>query len=172
MHGFHNLKVHFMKKIIFALTFVTLIASASGTFAQRKIVGGEIAAGARFGGQSGLTLKKYKNSNRAALEAIAGWNFDNSIKGFALTGLFEKLAPLNSNGQLSGQFGFGATAIFGDKFYLGPTGILGFDWRVKKFPVTMSVDWMPTWILIGTSKFSSLNGAFSVRYIINHKKFD
>jgi hypothetical protein len=82
------------------------------------------------------------------------------------------LAPLNSNSQLSAQFGFGATMIFGDKFYLGPTGIIGFDWRVKKFPVTMSVDWMPTWILIGTSRFSSLNGAFSIRYIINHEKFD
>ena len=145
---------------------------SSEAFSQRKIVGGEIAVGARFGGQSGVTLKKYNSSNRHALEAVAGWNFDNAISGFSLTGLTEKLAPLNSNSQLSAQFGFGATMIFGDKFYLGPTGIIGFDWRVKKVPVTMSVDWMPTWILIGTSRFSSLNGAFSVRYILNHKKFD
>ena len=153
-----------------ALALSFLLPSLSS--AQRKLVGGELAVGARLGGQSGVTLKKYKSSNRNALEAIAGWNFDNSIKGFSLTALAEKLAPLNSNSQLSAQFGFGATMIFGDKFYLGPTGIIGFDWRVKKFPVTMSVDWMPTWILIGTSRFSSLNGAFSIRYIINHEKFD
>ena len=161
-----------MKKIIVLFSILATTFFHSDAWSQKKIVGGEIAAGARFGGQSGLTIKKYNGSNRSALEGVVGWNFDNAIQGFSMTGLFEKMAPLNSNGQLSGQFGFGGTAIFGDKFYLGPTGILGFDWRLKKVPVTMSVDWMPTWILIGTSRFSSLNGAFSLRYILNHKKFD
>ena len=161
-----------MKKLFLFFAVAALSSASFETYAQHKIVGGEIAVGARLGGASGVTLKKYGKSNRSALEFIGGWNFDDQTKGFALTGLMEKLAPLNSNGQLSAQFGFGATMVFGDKFYMGPSADLGFDWRLKKVPVTMSVDWLPTWIIIGTSRMNLLNGAFSVRYIINHKKFD
>ena len=159
-----------MKKVIIAAATIALSFILTETSAQRKNVGGELAIGARLGGSSGLTLKKYSGSGKSAFEFIGAWSFEKELDGFTITGLWEKLAPLNSNGQLSAQFGFGATAIWGDEFYFGPSGIIGFDWRLKKVPVTMSVDWLPTWILVNESKFSGVNVAYSVRYIINHRK--
>jgi len=160
-----------MKKAFIAAVVTLILSSLSTeTFAQRKNVGGEFAVGARLGGSSGITAKAYAGSGRSAFEFIGAWSFEDEIDGFTLTAMWEKLAPLNGNGQLSAEFGLGATAVFGDKFYFGPSGIIGFDWRLKKVPVTMSVDWLPTWIIVGTSKFSALNAGFSVRYILNHKK--
>ena len=140
-------------------------------FAQPKAVGGEFAAGVRLGGTTALTLKKYSGHNNSALEFLAGWNFDNSLDGFNISGMWEKLAPLTASRKLNAEFGFGATAVFGDKFYFGPSGIVGFDWRLKAVPITMSFDWMPTWIVVGTNRFSGTNGAFSIRWIVNHKNY-
>lgn len=159
-----------MSKVILSFAILVLSFMSAETFAQRKNVGGEMAIGARIGGSSGITFKKYSSNAHSAFEFIGAWSFDDVLDGFTITGLWEKLAPLNSNGQLSAEFGFGATAIFGDKFYFGPSGIIGFDWRLKKVPVTMSVDWLPTWIIVGTSRLNAINAGFSARYIINHRK--
>jgi hypothetical protein len=159
-----------MKKVFIAFATLVLCFVLTETFAQRKNVGGEAAVGVRLGGSSGITFKKYSSNAHSAFEFIGAWSFDDELDGFTITGLWEKLAPLNANGQLSAEFGFGATAIFGDKFYFGPSGIIGFDWRLKKVPVTMSVDWLPTWIIVGTSRFNAINAGFSARYIINHRR--
>ncbi len=159
-----------MKKALIAVATILFTFLLTETYAQRKNVGGEFAVGARFGGASGLTVKKYSGSNRSAFEFLGAWSFENELDGFTLTAVWEKLAPLNSNGQLSAEFGFGATATFGDEFYFGPSGIIGFDWRLKKVPVTMSIDWLPTWIIVNENKFSAVNVAYSVRWILNHKK--
>jgi hypothetical protein len=159
-----------MRKAFIAVATILFTFLLTETFAQRKNVGGEFAVGARIGGSSGITAKKYAGTGRSAFEFIGAWSFEDEIDGFTLTAMWEKLAPLDGNGQLSAEFGFGATAVFGDKFYFGPSGIIGFDWRLKKVPVTMSVDWLPTWIIVGTSKFSAVNAGFSARYILNHRK--
>jgi hypothetical protein len=44
--------------------------------------------------------------------------------------LLEKFGPLNSQGTLGAIIGGGETMVFGDEFYLGINGILGFDWRI------------------------------------------
>lgn len=141
-------------------------------FSQKKAVGGEFAAGARFGGTTALTLKKYSNYNNSAWEALLGWNFDSALDGFNASLLWEKLAPLTSSRKLNAELGFGATMVFGDKFYFGPSGIVGFDWRLKSVPITMSFDWMPTWIIVGTNRFSGTNGAFSIRWVLNRKRYE
>ncbi len=159
-----------MNKVFFVFTILVLSFMSVESFAQRNNVGGEMAIGARIGGSSGITFKKYSANAHSAFEFISAWSFDDVLDGFTITGLWERLAPLNANGQLSAEFGFGATAIWGDKFYFGPSGIIGFDWRLKKVPVTMSVDWLPTWIIVGTSRFNAINAGFSARYIINHRR--
>lgn len=102
---------------------------------------------------------------------LAGWNFDEELDGFSTSLMWEKLAPLSGNAKLSAQFGLGVTAIFGDEFYFGPSGIIGFDWRLKSIPITMSVDWMPTWIFVNANRFSGVNGAFSIRWVLNNKRY-
>jgi hypothetical protein len=156
------------------LSFVLCLLSVGffgELYAQKGSVGGEWAAGARFGGATGVTLKKYSRYNTSAIEFLGGWNFDNALDGVNVSALWEKLAPLTGSKKLSAEFGLGATAIFGDKFYFGPTGVAGFDWRLKSVPITMSVDWMPTWIIVGTNRWSWSNAAYSIRWVLNHKRY-
>lgn len=160
-----------MKKALFFVLCLVFIGFVQEVQAQKGVVGGELAAGARFGGSTGLTLKRYNHYNTSAMEFIAGWNFDNALDGFTISGLWEKLAPLSASRKLNAEFGFGATAIFGDKFYFGPSGIVGFDWRLKAVPITMSVDWMPTWIIVGTNRWSWSNAAYSIRWVLNQKRY-
>ena len=87
--------------------------------------------------------------------------------------MFEKLAPLNGNGQLSALIGGGANFNFGeDKTKFGVSGMLGFDWRLKNIPITMQLDWMPTYFFVNDSYFSGVNGAFTIRHVLNRRKFE
>ena len=160
----------YMKKLFLFATVALLTVAAQDALAQKKVVGGEWAVGARFGGSSGLSLKKYGGYNTSAIEFIAGWNFDKNADGFTISGLWEKLAPLSGKGQVSAIFGLGPTMSFGDPFRLGATGIIGFDWRLKAVPVNMQIDWAPTFFFVGGTHFSATNVAYTVRYILNNGK--
>jgi hypothetical protein len=157
------------------LLAVAFILSSMGIYAQKKEVGGEISLGARFGGTVGATLKRHGAYNKSAIEFIAQFkNFDDSnpdLEGFSLTGLYQKLAPLSGSSQLSALFGGGLSMNFEDDFNLGASAMIGFDWRLKKVPVTLQVDWMPTYFFIGTSEFTLTNAAFSARYVLNRRRY-
>lgn len=164
-------KIYKMKRSFFGTLTLIFIFLAGDSHGQSKSVGGEFAIGARLGNPIGATIKKYAGSNKSALEFIASWDFqDDGIEGFELGALWQKLAPLSGNGQLSAEFGLGPGIVFGDKTYFGALGILGFDWRLKAAPVTMSVDWMPSWFFVNENQFSFGQIAYSVRFILNHRK--
>jgi hypothetical protein len=156
-----------MKKLAVLLFFALLITNVQA----QKIVGGEWSVGPRLGGSSGISLKKHMNSNSFAFEFIAANSFDKEVDGLSVSGLFEKLAPMNGNGQLSALFGAGFNLNFKNKTKFGLSGILGFDWRLKNVPVTLQVDWLPTWYFVNESYFSGVNAAFTARYVLNRKKF-
>ncbi len=155
-----------MKKISIVLLVMSFFYAAQ---AQRKI-GGEWSAGGRFGGSLGVTLKSHARTNDYAFELIAANSFDEKMKGFSTAILYEKLAPISGNGQLSAMLGGGFNFNFyQQKTNFGVSGTLGFDWRLKAVPLNFQADWMPTFFFINTTHFSGINGAFSVRYIFNRK---
>jgi hypothetical protein len=154
-------------KRLYSVSLVTvLMVIATTSFAQ---TGGEWSLGPRFGGSSGISLKKHNGSNKGAFELLAGWNFDKEVEGINLNILYEKLAPLSGE-RLNAIFGAGAgLAVFGDEFRMGLAGIAGFDYRISKF-VNLQIDWQPTWYFINGNEFSPLNAGFTVRYVLNNKK--
>lgn len=150
------------------LPFILLLTN-SFLYAQNSpSVGGETASGLRLGGSSGVTFKKYAKSGQSAFELITSYNFDPKVDNLGVTALFEKLAPLSGK-RLNAQIGFGPTWIFRDT-RIGISGLLGFDWRLRSLPVTMSVDWAPTFFFINRTGFSPVNGAFSARYVLNSRR--
>ena len=157
-----------MKRLLCSAVLITSLLQVKA----QKIVGGEWSAGARLGGSAGLSLKKHSGSNTSAFELIAANSFDSKVDGFTLTAMFEKLSPMNGNGQLSALFGAGVNLNFKETTKVGVSGIIGFDWRLKNVPITMQIDWLPTWFLINENYFSGVNGAFTIRYVLNRKKFD
>jgi len=152
-----------MKRILLLLLMFTTLKS---TIAQKKS-GGEWSAGARLGGSLGATLKSHAKTNDYAFEFLAANSFDEKMKGFSLGILYEKLAPIAADGQLSAMAGGGFTFNFQDETNFGISGTLGFDWRLKSVPINFQLDWMPTFFFINTTHFSGVNGAFSIRYIFN-----
>ena len=82
-----------MKKLAVLIFFALLLINVQA----QKIVGGEWSVGPRLGGSSGISLKKHMGSNASAFEFIASNSFDKKVDGFSVTGLFEKLAPMNGN---------------------------------------------------------------------------
>ncbi len=168
----HQPKQKCMTKLS-ALLFVCLLFAGFSAQAQKQ-VGGEISVGGRFGGSSGVTLKKHNGYNTSAIEFIAQFkNFDKieELDGFSLSALYQKLAPMSGSKQVSAIFGVGASMNFKDQFDMGVSGMIGFDWRLKAAPVTLQVDWMPTWFLIGENEFIFTNAAVSARYVLNGRKY-
>jgi hypothetical protein len=152
-------------------TAATLCAIFILCQSQAQKVGGEWSAGLRLGGSSGVSLKKH-SEYKSAFEFIFANSFDKKVDGFSVTALYEKLSPMNGNGQLSAMWGGGVNLNFKNDVKFGLSGIIGFDWRLKTIPVTLQVDWMPTWYFINESYFSGINGAFTARYVLNRKKYE
>lgn len=146
-----------MKNLLFLFSITFLLAGN---------VSAQWSVGARFGGASGFSLKNYSKSGNIHFEAIGAFNFDEHFddKGFSLTLLGEKFGAFSEDGKLGAILGLGETMVFGDEFYLGVSGVLGFDWRIGR-RIGFQVDWLPTWIFVNDSYFSPVNVAGTVRWV-------
>jgi hypothetical protein len=122
------------------------------------------SVGARFGGTAGVSLKSYPRSGSTLFEAIGGFNLDEDVEGFALTMMVEKFGGFDSSNRFGAILGLGETMIFKDEFHLGLSGIIGFDWRLTR-RIGVQLDWLPTWIFVPESTFSTINVAFTARWL-------
>lgn len=143
-----------MKKILLLSLFTILISSSASA---------QWSVGARFGGASGLSLKNYSITGNTHFEAITAFSFDENLDGFSVTLLGEKFGAFTDDKKLGAILGLGETMVFGDEFYLGLSGIVGFDWRIGR--IGLQVDWLPTWIFVNDSYFSPVNAAFTARWM-------
>lgn len=157
------------------LLLATFILASGTAVAQKKDVGGELSLGPRFGGTAALSLKKHWNYNKSAFELITQLKDfdkpDSDLDGFAITALFQKLAPLSGSNKLSALLGFGPSMNFKDEFNLGISGMIGFDWRLKSVPVTLQLDWMPTYYFVNENTFKATNAAVTARYVLNRRRY-
>lgn len=144
-------------KLLLLSLSILFVASASAQW----------SVGARFGGASGLSLKSYSKTGTTHFEAITAFSFDENLEGFSVTLLGEKFGAFSEDGKLGAILGVGETMVFGDEFYLGVSGILGFDWRIGR--IGLQVDWLPTWIFVNDSYFSPINAAFTARWMFGGK---
>ena len=147
-----------MKNSLFLFFFVFILCGSASA---------QWSVGARFGGASGISIKNY-SSGPINIEIIAAQSFDDNIDGFAVTLLAEKFGALSENGKLGAFLGIGETMIFGDEFYLGVSGALGFDWRLGR--IGLQLDWLPTWIFINKSYFSPVNAAVTARWMFGGRR--
>lgn len=104
---------------------------------------------------------KYFITDRSAVEGIISFG-----SRFAFGGLIEFHKPFSVAG-LSWFYGGGGYVGFqsGDT-YLGPTGILGLDYKFRDVPLNVSVDWKPELDIIPDINFVPDAFALSVRFTI------
>ena len=144
-----------MKKII-SLLFFTLL------FTGVKAQGYEWGVGLRGGYSYGLTAK-YNLNAANSLEGILAFN-----KGVHFTGLYQFNMPVINEGF---RFYYGFGGNIGSwknndksKFTVGIDGIVGLEYKLKRLPLLLSIDYKPCLNLIGHSKFLAADFAFSARF--------
>jgi hypothetical protein len=127
--------------------------------------------GIRGGFSNGLTVKHFLSETKAVEGILATrWN------GFYITGLYEIQNIAFDTPGLYWFYGVGGhlgsingnNSRFNDGVnhtLLGIDAILGLEYCFNELPISLSLDWKPTFDLIGDSDVGFDNGAFSIRYI-------
>jgi len=157
-----------MKKTLIALLFVGFWINAN---AQDY----DLAIGVRLGLGSGLTVKKVLSTD-ASVEGILDFRY----RGFSVTGLYElnrydafdvdRLNWYYGGGAHVGTYRtFGSTLLTcvdcnNSEFFMGIDGIIGMEYNFTEIPVNVSIDWKPSFNLVGFRGFWGDNGALSARY--------
>ncbi len=128
--------------------------------------------GLRGGYFNGLTLKHFVSSN-TAIEGIISSRW----RGLQVTGLYEihnqafNTNRLNCYYGIGGHVGFwdGNRTNWGDNgtsyTVIGVDGILGMEYNFSEIPFNLSLDWKPSFNLVGYTGFWGDGGAVSLRYI-------
>ena len=109
-----------------------------------------------------VSIKYMLPRGNAALEGLISFG-----DRFGLGGLYEIHRPLNATPGLKWFYGAGAYVGFqsGDT-YLGPTGILGLDYKFDKIPLNLSLDWKPELDIIPKINFVPDAFALSARFTL------
>ena len=104
---------------------------------------------------------KYFITDRSAVEGLISFG-----SRFGIGGLLEIHKPTNIDG-LRWFYGGGAYVGFenGDT-YLGPTGILGIDYKFTNVPINLSLDWKPELDFLPDINFVPDAFALSVRFTL------
>ena len=153
-------------KYVFLLA-ITLTGFAINTSAQNDVTGPayRLGLGVRLSNSS-PTLNnsitgKYFVTDRSAVEGIISFG-----SRFGLGALLEIHKPTNIEG-LKWFYGAGGYVGFesGDT-YLGPTGILGIDYKFTNVPINLSLDWKPELDIIPDINFVPDAFAMSVRFTL------
>lgn len=105
---------------------------------------------------------KYFVTDRNAVEGIVSFG-----SRFGLGALLEIHRPFTNVPQLKWFYGGGLFVGFEDKdTYLGPTGILGLDYKFTDVPINLSLDWKPELNIIPDIEFVPDAFAFTVRFTL------
>ena len=117
------------------------------------------AAGLRFGGFSGITLKKYQE--KSALEFGASWGVGNYL---TVDGVYEWQQPVITDG-FTLYYGAGAyLGLAGQDFFLGAEGVVGLEYQLPSFPMAFSVDYRPGLNIMPGLGFNAINFGLGVKY--------
>lgn len=136
------------------------------------------AAGLRFGAPLSLSYKTFLNEN-AAVEGFVGTRGFAGFRWYNVGASYQVHKPLelgDSDG-LEFYYGGGASAYFytydaffesGSSTSFGVQGNLGIQYTFSDTPISVTIDWMPTFFISGySSGFSGGYGGIGVRYILS-----
>ncbi|MEJ7769850.1 MAG: hypothetical protein WKF89_18670 [Chitinophagaceae bacterium] len=130
-----------MKKLILIILLIAGVTYSHSSFAQDS-QNYNLGLGIRLSNSSptlnnSITVKYFLDPS-TALEGLLSFG-----SRFGIGGLYEIHKPLNFPGM---QWYYGAGGYLGfqsNDTYLGPTGIIGLDYKFEKIPLNLSLDWKP-----------------------------
>jgi hypothetical protein len=156
-----------MKKIMIASLVLIVLSNKANSQAMGTSY--RTALGIKFY-PAAISVKHFIRDNRA-LEGLGYfWNY-----GFRFTGLYEIHGDINGAPGLKWYVGPGGHIGFWnddwkrryptreDGVAIGLDGVLGLDYKIKGAPINLSIDWQPSFNIIGYTYFSSWGG-LGIRY--------
>lgn len=164
-----------MKKLFLLVGFIIACSSISHVSAQdyKSAIGGKLGFG---------LVASYKTflNERNALDIFGGIHWGDGFLGGVNYSMHK---PIESVDRLKWYWGFGANmftwgAVTGfDNWYeLGVSGNIGLDYSFDEFPLNLSVDYVPTIVILENDDFDRFSrtrwgyGALTARYILGSKK--
>jgi hypothetical protein len=167
-------KVTFILILIISFTSLNLVAQDYTVETAKKTgpytTGYKKAIGVKMY-PSAISYKSFVTGSKA-IEALGYFTLD----GFRATVLVEKYSPFANTDQLSWYIGYGGhLGLWSEEWKrnnpthdagiaLGVDGILGLDYKIKNAPLNLSLDWQPSFNIVGSSYFESGWAGLGIRY--------
>ncbi len=155
-----------MRKLL--LTFIILLCVSAVTCLQAQEYNQDYKIGL------GIRLSSPSPTLSNAVSVKYFMPAGNAIEGlisfgtrFGVGGLYEIHRPLNATPGLKWFYGGGAYLGFeSHDTYLGPTGVVGLDYKFDKIPLNLSLDWKPELDIIPRINFVPDAFAVTARFTI------
>jgi hypothetical protein len=125
----------------------------------------KVAIGIRFSSASptlsnSVSVKYFMNEHDA-LEGLVSFG-----TRFGLGGLWERHQLIGNTPAFTWFYGVGGYVGFqNNNSYVGPTGVIGLDYKFKDAPLNISLDWKPELDIIPAINFVPDAFGLSVRYV-------
>ncbi len=157
-----------MKKIFFCTILFAMLYFNSHAQSMGRTY--KTALGVKFY-PGAISLKSF-TSDKIALEGL-GYFFN---YGFRLTGLYEIHGDINGAEGLKWYAGGGGhigawnntwkTAFpqRNNGLMIGVDGVIGLDYKVNEVPLNVSLDWQPSFNIVGYNYFEGGWGGLAIRY--------
>lgn len=162
------------KLLLATLMFFVFLLSSKGLKAQGATY--NTAAGLRLGYPLSASIKKFVGEDLAA-EAYVGFRGFSGYSWVNIAAALQKHAPIEDIDGLQWYYGAGLSVLFysydfgfdgGSNTGIGLQGYLGLDYTFEDVPLSITLDWIPTFFISGfTSGFGAGYGSLGVRYILD-----
>ena len=157
-----------MKKILFTFSILLSISSYAQEILSTQY---QTAIGAKVSSGVALSYKHFVNDNQAIEAQSMFFN-----QGIRLIGMYQfhfyNIEGLNG---LAWYIGPGAHVGFWTPKYkkeygsfidIGIDGVVGLDYKIPSLPINLSLDWQPSFGLIGDAGIQPQFGGLAVRYTL------
>ena len=124
----------------------------------------KVAIGVRFSTaaptlSNSISVKYFMNESNA-IEGLVSFG-----SRFGLGGLYEKHQLIGATPAFTWFYGAGGYVGFEDnKTWLGPTGVVGIDYKFPAAPINLSIDWKPELDILPAINFVPDALGITVRY--------
>ena len=150
-----------MRKISFTIILVTALGICNHLSAQDYKVAIGIRLSSAAPTLSNSVSVKYFMNERNALEGLISFG----PTRFGIGGLFEIHQLIGNVPAFTWFYGGGAYVGFqSGNTYLGPTGVIGLDYKFQNAPINLSLDWKPELDIIPGINFVPDAFAVSARF--------
>ncbi len=151
-------KVLVFSAVLFFTTAVMGQNKSSNSSSYKNALGVKVWDG------GGISFKHFFNEKNAGELIGYFWG-----QGTRITGLYEIHSTLGDDGNFKWYIGPGAhiglyNTKYGDGAFFGVDGVLGLDYKFKKAPINMSLDWQPSFEFGDNRGFVGSWGGLGIRY--------